>query len=220
MSVPAWAQQDPALDELHYAVVDVETTGGTPARGHRITEVAAYRIDRRGRVLDELRTLVNPERPIPRGITRLTRITQAMVDEAPRFSEIAPTLQRVMANAVFVAHNAPFDRRWLKAELSRANYAGPSGRVLCTVQMARKLVPEIKGRSLDALIHFFGIPCEARHRAWADARATVTLLLKLFERVEAHDIWTWEPLQALLQQKAKRKKRSALPRSMDWPESA
>jgi len=143
-----------------------------------------------------------------------------MVAAAPRFEEIAPDFQRVTAGAVFVAHNAPFDRRFLKAELVRANYTGLRGRQLCTVRLARKTVPEIRRRSLDALLYFFAIPCEPRHRAFSDARATADLLLRLLDRAQDQGVSTWNGLQELLNRKAPRRKRSALPRSMDWPEWA
>jgi len=211
---------DPALDELQYAVVDVETTGGSASRGHRVTEVAAYRIDRSGTFLDEVRSLVDPDRPIPRSVSRLTGITNAMVADAPRFAEVTPGLQRVMANAVFVAHNAAFDQSFIREELRRADLAGAAGRTLCTVRMARRLVPEIRSNSLDALIHFFGVPCEARHRAWADARATVDVFLELLDRAESSDLRTWSELETFLARRKERPRRSALPRSMDWPEWA
>jgi len=218
--VPVPPADDVALAALDYVIVDVETTGGSPDRGHRVTEVGAIRMDRHGTVLDELSTLVDPGRPIPRAVTHLTHITQDMVAAAPPFEEIAPAFQRVSAGAVFVAHNAPFDHRFLTAELKRADFAGLRGRQLCTVRLARRTVPEIRRRSLDALLYFFGIPCEPRHRAFSDARATADLLLKLLDRVEGQGVDTWNGLQELLNRKATRKKRSALPRSMDWPEWA
>src|SRR5690606_27367108 len=107
-----------------------------------------------GTVVDEFRTLVNPDRPIPAFITSLTNITWDMVRDAPRFSDVAPHVARVLEGAVFVAHNAAFDWNFLGAELGRAGMP-LAGRTLCTVRMARRLVPEIGSRSLDALTHFF-----------------------------------------------------------------
>ena len=213
-------REDAALDELEYAVVDCETTGGSPARGHRITEIAAIRVDRTGRVLDEFSSLVDPDRPIPRGITRITNIDEAMVADAPRFVEIAPRVQQVLAGAVFVAHNAPFDLRFLEWEMKRGDFGPPKGKVLCTARLARKVMTEMRSRSLDALIHRWGIPCEPRHRAYPDARATVDVLVRLLDRAEEQGIGRWAQLDALLQKRKKRTKRSALPRSMDFPEWA
>jgi DNA polymerase-3 subunit epsilon len=208
------------LHALEYVVVDCETTGGSPGRGHRMTELAAIRVDRSGRVLDEYATLVNPMRPIPGGITRITNISSEMVEHAPLFVDVAPIFQELMAGAVFVAHNAPFDLRFVQWELKRGDFAGPGGHVLCTARLARKVMPELRSRSLDALIHFWGIPCEPRHRAYPDARATVDVLVRLLDRAEEQGVDRWVDLDALLRKRKKQKKRSALPRSMEFPEWA
>ncbi len=211
---------DAPLSQLEYVVVDCETTGGSPARGHRITEVAAVRVDRQGRVRDEFESLVNPGRLIPRFVARLTSITDAMVAEAPPFLELAPRLQETMAGAVFVAHNASFDLRFLEWELKRGDYAPPRGRQLCTARLARKTMPELRSRSLDSLIHFYGITCDARHRAYGDAVATATVLTRLLDRAEEAGVHTWSQLEELLSRRKPRPKRSALPRSMEYPEWA
>jgi DNA polymerase III subunit epsilon len=216
----AAAEDDPLLDDLDYVVVDCETTGGSPGRGHRITEIAAVRVDRRGRVEDEFRTLVNPARPIPRFVTRLTNITEAMVADAPPFVDVAPRLQQILAGAVFVAHNAPFDLRFVEWEMRRGDFGPPKGRVLCTARLARKTLPELRSRSLDSLIHFYGIHCDARHRAYGDAVATVDVLVRLLDRAEEDGIGTWTALDDLLSRRKPRQKRSALPRSMEYPEWA
>lgn len=212
--------EDPALHTLEYAVVDCETTGGSPARGHRITEIAAIRVDREGRVLDEFSTLVNPDRAIPRGITRITNIDQEMVAAAPSFTEVAARVQRVLAGAVFVAHNAPFDHRFVEWEMRRGDFGPPKGKILCTAALARKMAPEMRSRSLDALIYRWGIPCEPRHRAYPDARATVDVLVRLLDLAAEQGIGGWAELQTTLKRRKKRAKRSSLPRSMDFPEWA
>lgn len=211
---------DAALHMLEYAVVDCETTGGSPARGHRITEIAAIRVDREGRVLEEFSALVNPVRPIPRGITRITNIDEEMVADAPLFTEIAPRVQKVLAGAVFVAHNAPFDLRFVEWEMKRGDFAPPRGKVLCTARLARKMAPEMRSRSLDALIHRWAIPCEPRHRAYPDARATADVLVRLLDLAAERGIGAWAELDAALKKRKGRKKRSALPRSMEFPEWA
>jgi DNA polymerase-3 subunit epsilon len=208
------------LDALEYVVVDCETTGGSPGRGHRITEIAAIRVDRRGRIRDEFRTLVNPLRAIPRSVSRLTNITETMVNEAPLFLDVAPRIQQILAGGVFVAHNAPFDLRFVEMEMKRGDYGPPKGRVLCTSRLARKVMPEMRSRSLDALVYFFDIPCAPRHRAYPDARATVDVLVKLLDRAEDDGVGTWDALDALLRRRKKRRKRTSLPTSMEFPEWA
>jgi DNA polymerase III subunit epsilon len=201
---------DAAIRSLQYAIVDVETTGGSCGSGHRVTEIAAVRVRGDGAVVDEFRTLVNPERPIPPYITALTNISWDMVRDAPRFSEIAPQVGRVLAGAVFVAHNASFDWRFVGAEFDRAG-GSLTGTPLCTVRLARKLVPELRSRSLDSLTYFFNIPVEGRHRAWGDAVATAELFRRLLERLDTQEVTRWSELDQLLRQRAPRRRRQASP---------
>lgn len=199
------------LRTLDYVVVDVETTGGACERGHRITEVCAVRVRGNGTVADEFATLVNPDRPIPPTITALTRITHGMVEGAPRFHDIAPGLREFLDGAVFVAHNAQFDWRFIGWEMERAGQEPLFARVLCTVRLARKVVPEIPRRSLDALSWFFGIENEARHRAFGDARATARVFTRLLDRVEEREVNCWEDLERLMRKRSPRRKRRAMP---------
>lgn len=202
------------LRNLEYVVVDVETTGGAAERGHRITEVCAVRMRGDGTFVDEFASLVNPQRPIPPNITALTRITQAMADAAPRFADIAMPFHDFLRGAVFVAHNAAFDWRFVGHELLRAGGRAPVGRVLCTVRLARRVVPEIPRRSLDALSWFFGVENEARHRAYGDARATTVIFRRLLDRVDEREIFCWQDLEKLMRRRAPRRKRRASPEPM------
>ncbi len=205
---------DTPLRSLEYVVVDVETTGGPARRGHRITEVCAVRLSPEGAPKEEFTALVNPDRVIPPFVTSLTRITMDMVSRAPRFPEVAPELARVLDGAVFVAHNAQFDWSFVSRELERAGGEPLRGKMLCTVRMARRLVPEVSSRSLDALSYYFGVHNDARHRAWGDARATATVFRRLLERLEEREVARWSELEALLRRRAPRRKRIASPHPM------
>jgi DNA polymerase-3 subunit epsilon len=197
-------------------VVDVETTGGAPRRGHRVTEVAAVRVSG-GQVREAWSTLVNPERPIPRLITSLTGITHEMVREAPRFHEVAGRVASELRGAVFVAHNAAFDWRFLCHEMSMARGVQPAGRQLCTVRLARKLLPEMTSRSLDALALWFGVEIEHRHRALDDAVATAHVLVRFLDMLEERGAEDWDALQKFLRKRGPRARarRRAMPRSME-----
>lgn len=210
--------EDAPIRSLEYAIVDVETTGGAWSRGHRITEIAAVRVRGDGTIVNEFRSLINPDRPIPPVISTLTNITWDMVREAPRFGDVARDVARALSGAVFVAHNAQFDWRFVGAELNRAGVP-LSGRTLCTVRLARKLVPELRSRSLDSLSYFFNIDIEARHRAWGDARATAELFRRLLERLDDQEVTRWHELQQFLVRRArKRRRRQANPHSISEPE--
>ena len=198
-SLPIRAAKEPLrrpLDALTYVVVDVETTGGSPWGGDRITEFCAVTVIN-GQVADVFETLVNPQRPIPPAVTRLTRITWDMVRRAPTIRDLAPRIAEVLRGHLFVAHNAAFDWRFVSSELSR--YAGQqiSGEKLCTVKLARAVVPNIKRRSLDSLSYFYGIENHARHRAGGDALATAKVLIRLLSAARDRGCETLEDLRML-----------------------
>lgn len=213
----AGGSPEDGVRSLEYAVVDVETTGGSALGGHRITEFAAVRLRGDGAWVDEYSTLVNPERPIPSFVSRLTRITDAMTARAPRFNEVAERVRSILSGAVFVAHNASFDWRFVSTELDWAVGEPLRGRVVCTVRLARKVVPEVTRRSLDSLSHFFGIENEARHRAFGDARATAHIFDRLLTRLDDLQIERWAQLEELLARRALRRRHQASPEPVrDW----
>jgi len=151
------------LADLEYAVVDVETTGTSPAEGARMTEIAVMQVSG-GNLVDEYSTLVDPGRPIPPWISRLTGITDEMVGDAPAFEEVEPRVRRMLEGRVFVAHNVSFDWRFVTEEMRRASSLLPVGPRLCTLRLARRALPALDRRGLDALAEHYGVPVEDRHR--------------------------------------------------------
>lgn len=188
------------LGSLSYAVVDVETTGSSPERGHRITEIAVV-IIRDGVIAEDFQTLVNPGRPIPARIAGLTGITDAMVADAPFFEDVADDLLDRLKDRVFVAHNVAFDWRFVSRQLGDAVGYAPDEPRLCTVQLARRLAPELKRRNLDAVANHFGIPIQARHRAYGDALATARVLLRLLDEAKARGAGDLPALRLLLRRR-------------------
>ena len=194
------------LKELSYAVVDVETTGGGPHRGHRMTEIAIVRVDR-GEIVDEFSTLLNPGRSIPPMITSITGIHPAMVEGAPYFEHVAEEVLERLEGRVFVAHNAQFDRSFVRAELQEAMGDAPDLPPLCTVQMARGLLPRLRRRNLDALAQHYRIPIHARHRAAGDALATARILLRLLDEAALQGIHDLTALKTVLRRRSRRRDR-------------
>ena len=165
-----------------YAVVDIETTGGS-ARLERITEIAVYVHDGK-EIVDEYSTLINPERNIPYYITSLTGITNEMVEDAPKFYEVARKIVEITEGMVFVAHNARFDYSFIRQEFSMLGYSYKR-QLLDTVSLSRRLLPGHKSYSLGNICSDLGIEIKGRHRASGDALATVKLLELLLERDSA-----------------------------------
>jgi len=162
-----------------YAIVDIETTGGS-ARLEKITEIAIYIFDGT-RITEEFTTLINPERNIPYYITGLTGITNEMVENAPCFYEVAKKIVEMTEGKIFVGHNVRFDYSFVRQEFSMLgfNYQRP---LLDTVSLSRKLLPGHKSYSLGNLCSDLGIEINGRHRASGDAFATAKLFELLLER--------------------------------------
>ena len=206
------------LDELSYVVVDVETTGGSSFGRDRITEIAAVVIQA-GEITRVYETLVNPQRPIPPMVTALTRITWEMVKHAPTFRDVVGDVADVLRGHVFVAHNVGFDWRFVTTEIARATGERMEGRRLCTVKLARRLLPNLQRRSLDYLARHYGVEITARHRAGGDALATAKVFLRMLKDARAQGCTTWSELEALAKPpslgRRKHRRRSAMPRFID-----
>jgi DNA polymerase III epsilon subunit family exonuclease len=203
----------PRLRDMSFVVVDTETTGSSPFWGHRMTEFAGVVVER-GEIVEVFESLVNPRRPIPSIVTALTGITSSMVQNAPLFREIAPRVESLLNGRVFVAHNATFDWRFVESEIANATGRYVDGPKLCTVKMAKRVLPNLQRRSLDHVANYCGVEIVNRHRAGGDAIATAHCLIYMLRRAESMGVERWTDLQRLIRmrRKVKRKKRaSALP---------
>ena len=194
------------LQKLSYVVVDTETTGGRHGSGDRITEIAAVVI-RNGEIVEIFETLVNPERSIPYFVSQLTNITWDMVKDKPTFDRVASDVMRVLEGNVFVAHNMMFDWRFVTSELSRSTGRKLQGRRLCTVKMARKVLPQLSRRSLDHVARYYGVEIQGRHRAGGDALATAKCMLRMLSDLGDRGCHTWGDLEMLLRAPAVRRKK-------------
>lgn len=178
-----------------------------------MTEVAAVHVDGAATSV-AFHSLVNPARPIPWYITRLTGIDDAMVRDAPRFEDIAGELAAHLVGRVFVAHNASFDFGFLDAEFARVAPT-PLGALvmgqLCTVRLARRLLSHLPRRNLDAVSAHYGVTIHDRHRASGDALATAEVLRRLLRDASHRGVHTWSELDELLARRTSRARRSALP---------
>jgi DNA polymerase III subunit epsilon len=162
-----------------YAILDIETTGGQ-FNEEGITEIAIYRFDGH-EVVDQFISLVNPEIPIQPFVVKLTGINNDMLRSAPKFFEVAKRIIEITQDCIIVAHNASFDYRILQTEFRRLGYPFDC-KTLCTVELAKVLMPEQPSYSLGKLVRSLGIPMADRHRANGDALATVKLFKMLLDK--------------------------------------
>ena len=176
------------------AFIDLETTGSVATRD-RVTEVGIVRVED-GELVEEWSSLVNPECSIPEEIQALTGISNAMVRDAPTFSELRREIHERLADHVFVAHNARFDYGFLKNEFRRCEMAFTAD-VLCTVRLSRRLYPDAVSHGLDAVIARHGLEDAVRgdaesrtgrHSALGDARVLWRFLQCIYREKDVPDI--------------------------------
>ncbi|GHC54521.1 exonuclease domain-containing protein [Ulvibacter litoralis] len=168
-----------------YAILDIETTGGK-YNEEGITEIAIYRFDGH-KIVDQFCSLVNPERSIQPFVVNLTGINNDMLRNAPKFYEVAKRIIEITDGCTIVAHNAKFDNRILTTEFDRLGYDF-SMNTLCTVELSKKLIPDLPSYSLGKLVRTLGIPLSDRHRAQGDAKATVALFKLLLTKDTSKEI--------------------------------
>jgi DNA polymerase III epsilon subunit family exonuclease len=169
------------LRDTEFVVVDLETTGSAPgATG--IIEIGAVRV-RGGRLHDTFTTLVNPGQRIPPFIEGLTGITNEMIADAPPIGEALPRFLEFAGAAVLVAHNAAFDMGHLNVARRVCEGRALDAPAVCTLRLARRLMPELERKGLDSVASALGIAVFDRHRGLGDARITAEVLCVFVERL-------------------------------------
>jgi DNA polymerase-3 subunit epsilon len=168
------------LHDVTFCVVDLETTGGSPADS-AITEIGAVRY-RGGERLRTFHTLVDPRQPIPAYVARLTGIDERLLSGAPPIEQVLPAFVEFAAGSEFVAHNARFDFSFLNENLLRLEYPSLGGLPICTAKLARRVVwPDVPNVRLATLAQYFRTRSTPIHRALADAEACAEVLHGLIE---------------------------------------
>ena len=198
------------LSDITYAVIDLETSGGSPRSGAGITEIGVVKV-RGGVVLGTFQSFVDPGHSLPAFITQLTGITDEMLISAPFVDEILPTLFQFLGppeETVLVAHNSPFDMSFLKAAALAHEVSWPNYLTVDTARLARAVLDpdEVVNCKLGTLAIFFNANTSPNHRALDDALATVDVLHGIIERLAGHKVQTFEELRSFPSRK-KRVKR-------------
>ena len=172
------------MNTQKYVVVDIETTGHSPAKGDRIIQLAMVTIEN-GVITDTYTKFIHPGRTIPLFIQDLTNITDEDVKDAKAFEFYAETVFEKMQDAIFVAHNTNFDLPFLQAELKRSGLPKWHGITMDTVELVRLMYPTAFSYKLQDITSELGIPLESAHRADDDAMATALLFLRAKNDLES-----------------------------------
>lgn len=195
------------IKDVNFFVVDIETTG-SHSKQDRITDIAAVQI-RDGEIIDIYQSLVNPHKHIPEFIQNMTGITNELVSNAPEERDVLTEYRKFIdkENSVFVAHNANFDHYFIKHSVERLFGSTDFHDVICTVKLARKILPKTQKVNLTSLSEYYGIPIFMRHRALGDAFATAKALVIMLRTLEnEHDIKTLSQLHSFIKKSRRRLK--------------
>ena len=198
------------LVETTFAVLDLETSGGSPRLGAGITEIGVVKV-KGGEVLGTFQSFVDPGHSLPAFITQLTGITDEMLISAPFIDEILPTLFEFLGSSeetVVVAHNSPFDLSFLKAASKTHQIDWPEYLTVDTARLARAVLDrdEVINCKLSTLAQFFGASTSPNHRALDDAMATVDVLHGLIERLAGFDVHNFEQMRNFPSRKKRTKR--------------
>ncbi|HEX2196338.1 MAG TPA: exonuclease domain-containing protein, partial [Actinomycetota bacterium] len=184
------------LADVTFCVVDLETTGGSPAECG-ITEIGALKV-RLGERQGSFHTLVKPDEMVPAFVRLLTGISDEMLVDAPPIEAVLPSFLEFVRDCVLVAHNARFDVGFLDAALARAGYPRLDNDVVDTATLARKILAgEVRNNRLETLARHLRCANQPCHRAFADVLATNEVLHHLIERAAGYGATTLEDLLAL-----------------------
>ena len=191
--------EERTLVETTFAVLDLETSGGSPRLGAGITEIGVVKV-KGGQVLGTFQSFVDPGHSLPVFITQLTGISDEMLISALFIDEILPTLFDFLGSAdetVVVAHNSPFDLSFLKAAAKAHEMDWPDYVTVDTARLARAVLDrdEVVNCKLSTLADFFGATTSPNHRALDDAMATVDVLHGLIERLAGFDVHSFEQMR-------------------------
>ena len=167
-----------------FVIFDVETTGLNAAY-EKITEIGAIKI-KNGDMIDKFSCFVNPQKPIPFHITKLTGITNEMVKDAPDESVIIPEFLKFCEGSILVAHNAPFDIRFITSAANRLNL-NMDFSYIDTVPICRALFPNLKNHKLDTVINHLKLGNFNHHRAFDDAKILTDMFLVLKSKTNINE---------------------------------
>lgn len=182
------------LDD-EFIVFDTETTG-LSALSNRLIEIGAVLV-KGGEVLSSFETFVDPETEIPPEITKLTGISQDMVEGAPKEEEAVRKFIEFAGGRTLIAHNAPFDINFISVAAKRHEIPFDP-KYIDTVPLSRYLNPELKRHKLDIVANHYGLGDFEHHRASADAEMLAMIFFKMCDKLRNSGIDSVDELNAAM----------------------
>lgn len=182
--------------DSRFVVFDIETTGFS-AVNDRIIEIGAVKVEG-GRIVDRYSTFVNPERPIPFEIEKLTEIHDGMVEDAEVIEDALPKFMEFCQDCIMVAHNAEFDMSFIRENCRRQEFERKFT-VVDTLAMARSMLPDLKNYKLDTVVEAVGGSLENHHRAVEDAESTADIFVKFVARLKNMGVTDLDTLNSMSQ---------------------
>jgi len=183
------------LENDPYVILDCETTG-LEAANSEIIEIAALKAEK-GEIQSVFNKLIKPKNPLPPEIIRITNITPDFLQEAPPLSEVVGPFLQFIGNTTLVMHNADFDLSFINRHIFLPRKKELGNPTICTLKVARFLLPGLKNHKLATLAQHFGIPARNNHRALGDAETTLQLWYKLIPLLREKDIYSREDLRKI-----------------------
>ncbi|OGS22930.1 MAG: hypothetical protein A2252_07575 [Elusimicrobia bacterium RIFOXYA2_FULL_39_19] len=171
---------------MKLAFFDVETTGLSPSNGDRICEVGILCTDD-FIIKKRYSTLINPSMPINPSASMINGITDEMVADAPKFSQVADKILKHFSDRIIVCHNVPFDFKFLRHELAMMSLPMPDNPVMDTLKIARKFF-NFPSNKLQSIADLLNITPKEKHRALADVYTTKEVLKYFFEQFDRRGI--------------------------------
>ena len=167
---------------MKFIAFDLETTGIKPSTDF-IVEVGAVFFDG-DQAIKGYGSLVDPGVSIPPDASAVNGITDEMVRGKPHIKEILHEFADFCGDLPLVAHNAPFDYKFLLEDVKLHRSAAPKGVVLDTLPLARKIFPGLLNYKLGTLVRHFGFPSGTFHRAEEDSSYCGLLFAKILQTLE------------------------------------
>jgi len=179
------------INEQSFCIVDIETNGGSPKKGHQIIEIGAVKYQN-GKIIDKFDSLVFAKE-IPPYVQEVTKITPQMLENAPRLEKVLTEFKIFLSDDVFVAHDIKFDYNFISDSFEKYNLGKLLNRKICTIDLSKRTI-ESEKYGLETLKEVLNINVQNHHRAYYDALTTEILFEKCLERLDFNKLENVEDL--------------------------